>query len=111
MVVIQRTAEVKDEYEKLESRLAHLYALTQAYGKRSHLDANLKLRLDNIARCVDIYNEGLKPLNCLCSSFEQLAACVESKLERGTARRILESQADIGEVKDILLKISASTLR
>ena len=47
---MQRSVQVKNEYEKVESRLAHLYALTQAYGKRNHLDANLKLRLDNIAR-------------------------------------------------------------
>ena len=29
------------------------------------------------------------------------------KQERGTVRRVLESQADVAEVKDILLKISA----
>ena len=34
-------------------------------------------------------------------------ACIESKLERGTIRRILESNADVPEVKDLLVKISA----
>jgi len=51
---IQRTIEVKEEYKKLESRLAHLYALTQAYGKRNHLDPNLKLRLETISRSVSM---------------------------------------------------------
>ena len=50
--LVQRTVQVKDEYEKLESRLAHLNAVTHAYGKKNHLDANLELRLDSIARLV-----------------------------------------------------------
>jgi len=49
IVPFQRTAQVKDEYEKLESRLAHLNAVTNAYGKKDHLDPDLKLRLEGIA--------------------------------------------------------------
>ena len=37
----------------------------------------------------------------------RLTACIEAKQERGTVRRVLESQADVAEVKEILLKISA----
>ena len=37
----------------------------------------------------------------------RLTACIEVKQERGTVRRALESQTDVAEVKDILLKISA----
>ena len=49
MQPLQRTKQVKEDYEKLESRLAHLNAVTQAYGKKDHLDPDLKLRLDSIA--------------------------------------------------------------
>jgi len=41
------------------------------------------------------------------SSLERLAACVEAKLERGTTKRVLESNGDVVEVKDLLVKISA----
>ena len=41
------------------------------------------------------------------STFVQLAASVEGKLERGTTRRVLESNADVAEVKDLLVKLSA----
>jgi len=47
--LFQRTTQVKEEYEKLESRLAHLSAVTHAHGKKGHLDPDLKLRLDGIA--------------------------------------------------------------
>ena len=43
----------------------------------------------------------------LRSTFAQLAASVEAKLERGTTRRVLESNADVAEVKDLLVKLSA----
>jgi len=49
ILLLKRTKQVKEEYEKLESRLAHLNAVTQAYGKKDHLDPDLKLRLDSIA--------------------------------------------------------------
>ena len=42
-----------------------------------------------------------------CRSFERLTQCAEEKLERGAVRRVLESKADVTEVKDILIKISA----
>ena len=42
-----------------------------------------------------------------CRSFLRLTVCIEAKQERGTVRRVLESQADVAEVKEILLKISA----
>jgi len=40
-------------------------------------------------------------------SFSMLTACIEAKQERGTVRRVLESQADVTEIKNILIKISA----
>jgi len=43
----------------------------------------------------------------LCRSFSRLTACIEAKLARGTVKRTLESQADVNEVKDLLMKISA----
>jgi len=49
MIVIQRTTQVKEEYEKLESRIAHLNAVTHAYGKKDDIDPDLKLRLMSIA--------------------------------------------------------------
>jgi len=52
-VLKQRTAEIKDQYNVLASRLTHLAAVTDALSKRSHLDPNLKQRLENIAACVE----------------------------------------------------------
>jgi len=49
LLCCQRTTQAKEEYEKLESRLAQFTAVTKVYGNRSHLDPNLKLRLDDIA--------------------------------------------------------------
>jgi len=43
----------------------------------------------------------------VCSSFARLTTCIEEKVERGTVRRVLESEADIAEIKDTLTKISA----
>ena len=40
-------------------------------------------------------------------SFLRLTAFIEAKQARGTARRVFESQKDVAEVKEILLKISA----
>jgi len=98
---------MKEEYEKLESRLAHFTAVTRAYGKRSHLDPNLMLRLDNIATYADSIDHFTLVLTRYKSSFVQLAASVETKLERGTTKRVLESNADIAEVQDLLVKLSA----
>ena len=39
--------------------------------------------------------------------FSRLTASVEEKQSRGTVKRILESNADIAEIKDLLIKISA----
>ena len=106
---VQRTAEVKDEYEKLESRLAHLNAVSSAYGKRNHINPSLKQRLDSIAMCVNIFCRfsGDRCNFLRFSSFERLAVCIEAKLERGTAKRVFQSNEDIAEIKDLLGKISA----
>ena len=98
---------MKDEYEKFESRLAHFTAVTRAYGDRNLLDPNLKLRLDNIVTWVDQRHVYIHLLTYSRSTFVQLAASVEAKLERGTTRRVLESNADVAEVKDLLVKLSA----
>ena len=39
--------------------------------------------------------------------FSRLTASVEEKQSRGRVKRILESNADIAEIKDLLIKISA----
>jgi len=39
--------------------------------------------------------------------FLRLTASIEATQAQGTARRVLESQADVAEVKEILLKVSA----
>jgi len=98
---------MKDEYQKLESRLAHFTAVTRAYGDRNLLDPNLKLRLDHIVTWVSPRRSYVHALIYLKSTFAQLASSVEAKLERGTTRRVLESNADVAEVKDLLVKLSA----
>jgi len=45
-------------------------------------------------------------LTHLHSSFGQLAECVNTKLERGLTRRVLESKGDVDEVQDLMVKIS-----
>ena len=47
--LIQRTAEVSEQYQNLKSRVAHLGAVTGALSKRSQLDPSLVQRLHNIA--------------------------------------------------------------
>jgi len=105
-LLLQRTAGVNDCYKNLESRLAHLRAVTEALNKRGPLDSNLKHRLSNIAQCV--HRESWLPLitNCESRSFDALARCIEAKIERGLARRVLESRADVDEVNEIMSKIS-----
>jgi len=39
--------------------------------------------------------------------FSRLTASVQEKQSRGTVKRILESNADIAEIKQLLVKISA----
>jgi len=46
-------------------------------------------------------------LKCDSRSFHVLSKCIEAKIERGLARRVLESRADIDEVNNIMSKISA----
>jgi len=43
----------------------------------------------------------------VCRSLVRLTTRIEEKVERGMASRVLESEADVAEVKDILTKISA----
>jgi len=45
-------------------------------------------------------------LTHLHSSFRQLADCVNTKLERGLAGRVLESKGDVDEVQDLMAKIT-----
>jgi len=49
MIVIQRTTQVKEEYKKLESRIAYLNAVTHVYVKKDDIAPDLKLRLMNLA--------------------------------------------------------------
>jgi len=105
----QRTADVNEQYKNLKSRVAHLGAATGALSRRDHLDPNLKQRLDNIAEYILILQNppsGLLLMR-ICRSFSRLTASIEAKLARGTVKRVLESQADVNEVKDLLMKISA----
>jgi len=104
---LQRTSEVGEQYKNLGSRIAHLGAVTGALNKRSHLDPNLLQRLENIAECVTHLIQNLLLIRHEYRSFSMLTACIEAKQARGTVRRVLESQADITEIKDILVKISA----
>jgi len=52
--LLQRTVEVREQYDNLKSRLAHLGAVTGALSKRTHQNSNLMRRLDSIAEYVVI---------------------------------------------------------
>jgi len=104
---IQRTTEVSEQYRELESRLAHLAAVTGALSKRNYVDPNLTQRLESIAESVMSYLLVLTRLTCDYRSFSRLTACIEAKQERSTVRRVLESKSDVKEVKELLLKITA----
>jgi len=81
--------------------------VTEALNKRGPLDSKLEYRLNNIAQCATTTEyQLLLILTCDSRSFDALARCIEAKIERGLARRVLESRADVDEVNEIMSKIS-----
>lgn len=103
---LQHTTQVKEEYEKLERRLMHLAAMANAYGKRGNLDSYLTLRLTNIAAYVYLCISCSSLLTIRGSSFELLDSRTQAKLEGG-ASRVFESNEDVADIKELLLKLSS----
>ena len=80
--------------------------MTEALSKRGTLDSNFKHRLESISQCVATHIDLISSLIRKNSTFQALTACIEAKIERGMARRVLESRADVDEVNDIMTKIT-----
>ena len=73
--------QAKEEYENLELKLRYFAAMTDAYGKRGPLNANMNLRLANIARSVSVNIRCSQILMDLGRLLEEITTCVEAKLE------------------------------
>jgi len=50
---------------------------------------------------LSVWSDGLTPVSAL----QAIATAVEAKLERGLSSRVLQSNTDIGEVKDLVGKM------
>ena len=84
----------------------HLAAMANAYGKRGNLDSYLTLRLTNIAAYVYLCISCSSLLTIRGSSFELLDSRTQAKLEGG-ASRVFESNEDVADIKELLLKLSS----